>query len=287
MELYMLRLLSAFAEFKTLSKTAEELNTSQPAVSRAMQKLEDEIDVPLFDRSKNKIALNRFGQTAARYAGEICAACEKMTEEVRAEWKASLVFSYGSIASFPILELNPIIGQLYMGTEIRSVLEETETPLVEGLENGTFRLIILRNPLEGEKFYCQKLFRETLKVLLPKNHRLADRKSISLSELAGENILIHDKIGFWYPLCKEKIPGAKFLVQQELSTLREIVKSSELISFMTNVSYRNTEVPPNKVAVALENPETDVTFWCVALAENRRRLEALFSQVKTFSKMYE
>ncbi len=286
MELYMLRLLAAFAEYGTLSKTAEELHTSQPAVSRAMQKLEDELGVTLFDRSKNRISLNRFGMLAAEHAAKIVSASSKMEEEVREAWRKSRIFSYGSIASFPIFELNPIIGQLYMGTEIVPVLEETEPPLIAGLESGKYRLIVLRNPLEGERYYSRVFFREKLSVLLPREHRLAGLKSIPLSALAGEKILIHDKIGFWFPLCRERIPDANFLVQPELSTLREIVKSSGLISFITNISWRNTELPPDKTAVPVEDPEADVTFRCVCLREKQRELAALFSQIKAVSERY-
>lgn len=286
MELYVLKYLAAFAETGTLSKAAEEIHASQPAVSRAMQKLEEELDVPLFNRSKNRISLNRFGALAARYAARILADCEKMEREVKAAWRDSAVFSYGSIAAFPIYELDAVVGELYAGAEINPVLAETDGPLVEGLDAGKFKLIVLCAPLEGGRYHNQRFFREKLSVLLPKHHRLARRKSIWLRDLAGEKILIHRHIGFWYPLCKGKIPGARFLEQAELSSLREIVRASELPSFMTNVSYKDASVPRNKVALPLKDPETDVTFWCVTLKERKKELAALFSRLADVSERY-
>ena len=70
-EIHLLEQLAAFEEYKTLSKAAEKLLVSQPALSRSMHKLEDRMGVPLFDRQKNKISLNKNGELVAEYAKQI------------------------------------------------------------------------------------------------------------------------------------------------------------------------------------------------------------------------
>lgn len=60
-ELYQLVQLLAVADCGTMSGAAEQLHLSQPALSRSMQKLEDTLQVTLFDRQKNKISLNKKG----------------------------------------------------------------------------------------------------------------------------------------------------------------------------------------------------------------------------------
>ena len=67
-EIYLLEQLDAFARHGTLSAAAQALHTSQPSMTRAMQKLEDELGVALFIRSKNHLALNETGRRAAQYA---------------------------------------------------------------------------------------------------------------------------------------------------------------------------------------------------------------------------
>ena len=74
LETYMIEQLAALLEHKTLSKVAEVLHISQPAISRSMQKLEDELGVKIFDRTKNRIVLNELGELAARHAQIILAA---------------------------------------------------------------------------------------------------------------------------------------------------------------------------------------------------------------------
>lgn len=62
---YLLAELITFAKYKTLAKTAAELNITQPTVTRGMQKLEDELGVQLFDRHPNRITLTKTGKLAA------------------------------------------------------------------------------------------------------------------------------------------------------------------------------------------------------------------------------
>ena len=71
LELYQLTQLIAIAECGTMSGAAGQLHLSQPALSRSMQKLEEELQVTLFDRKKNKIALNQNGELAVQQARRV------------------------------------------------------------------------------------------------------------------------------------------------------------------------------------------------------------------------
>ena len=70
-ETYLLEQLDSFARTGTLSAAAEELHLTQPSITRSMQKLEGELGVTLFNRSRNKITLNETGKTAANYAAKM------------------------------------------------------------------------------------------------------------------------------------------------------------------------------------------------------------------------
>ena len=114
---------------------------------------------------------------------------------------------------------------------------------------------------------------------MPVSHRLAKRKPLQLKDLVGEKILIHNKIGFWYSVFKRKIPDAVFLEQSELSPLREIVLASELPSFITNITNRSDTILHDKVVIPLTDPEVNVQFWCVCLAE-KSGMAALFKLIE-------
>ena len=283
LETYIIEQLAALAECGTLSKVAEVLHISQPALSRSMRKAEDEFGVPIFERSKNRIALNELGKLAAKHAQIVLAAHNDMIRAVQAADRRRRTFSYGAIAPAPMWELTPILSQLYMGLTVSADLQETEKALLRGLDEGNYNLIVLLRPLEDGGHYSKPFMREKLSILVPRSHRLAGQRSAYLADLAGEKILIHNKIGFWYSICKNKIPHAIFLEQSELSTLREIVKSADLPSFVTNISDKVDELPESKVAIPLLDSEVDVTFYCVCKAERRREYAAVFSALDNMS----
>ena len=83
LELFQLEQLVAFADSGTLSKAAEHLHISQPTLTRAMQKLEDEFGVPLFQRSKNKLEFNENGALASDYARKLL---EETNETYNFHW---------------------------------------------------------------------------------------------------------------------------------------------------------------------------------------------------------
>ncbi len=79
----MLVQLVAIAENGTISKAAEQLHISQPALSRTINKLEDILGVKLFERSKNKVTLNENGVLAVKYAKKVLAAADDFVEQVK------------------------------------------------------------------------------------------------------------------------------------------------------------------------------------------------------------
>ena len=281
LETYMIQQLATFAEEGTLSAVAERLHISQPAISRSMAKMEKIIGVPLFERTKNSIRLNSFGMLAARHAGIILSAQEEMLRAVRDEHRRSRTFSYGAIAPAPAWELSPILSQMYPGMTVSYELQEKEEPLLKGLDEKRYDIVVLLNPAKGKNYFCRPFIRERLSVMLPKKHRLATRKAIWLKDLAGEKILIHDKIGFWYSMVRRKIPGAVFLEQPELASLFEIVKNSHLPSFITDISEQklHTPVPKDKTAILLLDEEASARFYCVCRTEDANRLAAVFSAI--------
>lgn len=202
MELYQLRQLVAFAECGTLSKAAEAVHTSQPALSRSMQHLEAELGVPLFSRTKNHIALTEVGILAAQHAHVVASAHDDMIRAIREADRRLRSFSFGSIAPAPMWKLTPIASKVFTGKTIQSDLQETEASLIRGLDVGTYNLIILLHPIEEKKpdgtprYICKAFVREELSIVLPVSHQLAKRKKLQLQDLAGEKLLIHNNIGF-------------------------------------------------------------------------------------------
>lgn len=111
LEIFLLEQLVAFSKNGTLSGAAKELHISQPALSRSMKKIENEFGVPLFDRSKSKIALNETGKIAAKYAKKVLEADWEMFDKTIAFERSQRTISFGSCASLPANKLMTIIQE--------------------------------------------------------------------------------------------------------------------------------------------------------------------------------
>ena len=280
-ELYVLNELAAFPKYGTLTAVAEKMNVSQPALSRSMKKLEEDLGVQLFERGKNRIVLNENGKIAAEYAQKVIEAEAAFEKKVIEYEQTHRIFSFASIAPMPISELTPILSQQFMGMTIKHELKDNEKELYKSLDSGNAKLIVtLTPPKNTEKYAAVKLFTENLFIVLPKTHRLAKKERISLKELAGEKILIYSKLGFWYETTKNLIQDVEFFDQQEMSALRQLAKLTELPSFVTNFTIQNVREMKDKKAVAISDSEVNVTFWCVCLKKNKKELAATFSQLR-------
>ncbi|MBR1731681.1 MAG: LysR family transcriptional regulator, partial [Ruminococcus sp.] len=210
LEIYLLEQLAAFAKFGTLSKAAEVLHISQPALSRSMKKLEEELGVKLFIRENKKLLLNETGALAAALAQSQVNQNKEMVNRIIAFDRNLHSIHIGACAPQPMAELMPILQDHFGDMTISSELVYGEK-LLNGLENGVYQLAILQAPAENDEIFCQRYIEEHLYVALPKEHRLAKQNSVKFSDLVGEKFLLYQHIGFWKSVCEEYMKDTAFL----------------------------------------------------------------------------
>lgn len=278
-ELNQLEQLLAIAETGTVSKAAELLHLSQPALSRSIQRLEEELNVPLFDRQKNKITLNASGKLAVECARKLIDDSNAMSARLQAFERSRHTISFGSCAPVPLWELTPVLSRLYPDMTIQSEIK-SQDQLLSGLQNDTYQIIITTYPSDQANIISFKYLEENLYVELPPAHPLSTHKSLTLSELNGQSMLILSKIGFWYDICREKMPDSLFLVQEEILILNELRKSSALPSFSTNLTIPKDNKQGKRILIPLTDPEVNVTFYFNLKSENKKRFEHFISVIE-------
>lgn len=272
-EFIQLEQLLAIDKYKTLSKAAEELLISQPALSRSMQRLEEELQVTLFTRQKNKITFNENGKLALEYARKIVNSSLEMKEHLQAFDKSNHAISIGSCAPAPIWNLTPEVSRLFPDMKIQSDMKSLDE-LVDGLINNKYQIIITTDEMNLPDIISRKYCEEHLYISLPPAHPLAGHKSLTLNDLNGQSILILSKIGFWYDICKAKMPDSLFLVQEELSALDELRKSSALPSFATDLTNKSSS-HDNRILIPLTDPEVNVTFYINYNKSYKKQFESI------------
>lgn len=270
-ELIQLEQLLAIEKYETLSKTSEALNLSQPALSRSMQRLEKELQVSLFTRQKNKITFNENGILALDYAKRIIGNSVEMKEALQAHEKSQHTISIGSCAPGPVWKLIPDISRLFPYMTIQSEMKIFEE-LDEGLANKKYQIIITTKETKESGIICRKYCEEHLYISLPPAHPLSEHKSLSLADLNGQSILIFSKVGFWFDICKEKMPNSMFLPQEDLSVLNELQKSSALPTFATNLT-NYVHSSENRILIPLTDAEVNVTFYLQYQSANKKRFQ--------------
>lgn len=266
----------AFAKSGTLSEVAEECNISQPTITRAMKKAEDEFGIPLFDRTKNSIKLNDNGKLLAEELTLLLKQTEDMVRRVRAYDRTNRTISIGTGAAVQLPDLVRRLSEVFPDKPISTELKRPPE-LLDGLENNLYQLIIL--PFQPDSTVCVsgKIGEEHLMFLLPKNHRYAKRKTLNLDDMNGENMLLFSEIGFWADIVKEKMPDSKFLVQSERYSFEELITNSVLPCFTSDLSIaQNHSLETGRIAVPIDDSEVNVTYYLVCKKENKKTFSAFF-----------
>ena len=264
MELFDLEQLAAFADCGTLSAAAEKMHLSQPTLTKTMKRLEEEFQVSLFIRSKNKLELNENGKLAAEKAHKILSDTKEMVQLIRSVDRERHTISIGSCAPMPAFTLSQRASVLYKNMTITSELRSNDE-LIRGLQNEKYHLVILPYKPDEKDYAVKEYGTETLYLVLPKNHRFAKRKSISLNEMDGENMLLFSDIGFWHDIVTSHMPHSRFLIQTQRYDFDELTRSSILPFFATDATLRFSDIPDERVAVAIKDAEAAVTYYAVCL----------------------
>ena len=216
MELRHLRYFVAVAQALNFTKASARLRIAQPALSRQMQDLEDEIGVDLLKRSPRGVTLTAEGQLFLEEAREILKRSDESVKKVRALARGEYGELHVGYAPTPTIEiLPPALGAFQKAVPGVQVLlhDMSGDEIVDGLRRSTIQLAI--TPW-AETAHVPDVEFESLKsypacVALPVGHPLARLKSIPLDKFAAEPLVT---------LSRKEYPGAHSMLENLFRTLR-------------------------------------------------------------------
>lgn len=272
MELEQLVALVAFDQYKTLSNAAKALHVSQPVLTRLMKKLEEDLDIPLFERSKNRISFNETGLQAVDHAKRILDDIDHMKTQLKEFDRKLHTFSIGSCAPAPKGYLSDKASRFYTEKTISHEIKD-ENVLIQGLKDKTYTVIIMPYDIEDEEIESIPFMDEHLYFSLPLDHPLAHNKTITLKEMDGDKMLLMSNIGFWNKLLQKKMSHTRFLVQQDRNTFFDLVELSSLPSFVSDYTMKEDIKPDNRIYIPIEDKEAKATFYCWYLKEQEKELQ--------------
>lgn len=274
-ELYVLRQFVTFADAGTLSEAADILHLSQPALSRNMKKLEEDLEITLFERKKNHMTLNKNGEYVLGMARKLLEDADSFTTKARDFDRKSRTISLGVCAPAPMWMLTPLITNTYPHMSLRTEMDQADR-LLSSLCNDSYQMIVLPEKPDENQYFSKACGHETLMFALPKGHRYAKRKKLSFSDINGENMLLMPDIGFW-AFVMDKMPDSRFLTQSDRFSFNELVQASSLPSFVTDLSERYRETPPGRIYVPISDDDATVTYYLVCKQEKESEFRALLN----------
>lgn len=198
MEHRILKYFLVVAEEENITRASEVLHISQPALSRQLMQLEEELGVKLIERGKRKLTLTKEGYLLRRRAQEILDLTAKAESELKNNNEMIGTINIGlqeTMASRAILPLIQLFNEKYPNIKFNFYSNNT-TYIVEQLNKGLLDVAILLAPKDLETYdYVRLPFIDTWGALMHKDHCLANKETIKPGDLTGENIYLSHR---WY-----------------------------------------------------------------------------------------
>ena len=193
MTLTELRYIIAVAREQHFGRAAERCHVSQPTLSVAIKKLEDELGVTIFERGSNEVTLSPVGKLIVQQAQQTLESADSIKQvALRGKDQLSGALRIGAIHTIgPYLypDLIPLLHKAAPGMPL--VVEENMTAvLTEKLKHGELDVIIIALPFKERGIVTQQLYEEPFVALLPAAHPLTSRKTINSELLEDENVLL-------------------------------------------------------------------------------------------------
>lgn len=237
----------AVAENQNFTKAAEKCFVTQPTLSMQIQKLEDELDILIFDRSKKPIELTDVGRKIVLQAKNIVNESNRI-QDIVDQQKGFIggEFKLGIIPTV-VPTLLPMFLKNFIKKhpKVKLKIEELTTEeIITRIKDGHLDAAIAATPLEDEQIKERVLYFEPFVCYIPKNHRLFNNKKVDVSDLdINDMLLLEDGHCFRdgvINLCKAFKNNNEDKFQIESGSIETLIKLSNEGLGMTLLPYLHT-----------------------------------------------
>ncbi|QOV11988.1 LysR family transcriptional regulator [Viridibacillus arvi] len=265
MELRELKLFLEVTNYNSFTKAAEHCYLSQSSLSKAIKKLEEELQLELFDRSTRHMQLTEAGKIVYKQSQKVF----KVIDELNVQLDQFREVATGEIK----LGIPPLIGTLFFSEiacnfeelypDVSLILIERGAKVINQLvEEGTVDLGIVVLPEDESKFNITPFIQDNFVLFVHEEHRLAHKKNIKLKELEDEKFIIFTEDFALHDIIIQACETAGFtpniaLKSSQWDVMIEVVASKLGITLLPNsIFYKQTN--KNVKIIPIEEPDL---FW--------------------------
>jgi LysR family transcriptional regulator, hydrogen peroxide-inducible genes activator len=193
MTITQLQYVLAVAEYKNFTLAAEKCFVTQPTLSMQIQKVEEELNIQIFDRTKKPIQLTEIGQKIVTQAKNIVNEADRIQDIVHQQKG----FIGGKFRLGIIPTIMPTLLPMFLTNfikkypKVKLIIEELNTEdIIFKLNNGHLDAAIAATPLQEEKIKEVVLYFEPFVAYIPENHHSFTKKEITIDDLNVDEILL-------------------------------------------------------------------------------------------------
>lgn len=282
MDLHLLEILLAFKKYGTLSSTAEALHISQPTLTRNMQALEKEIDVPIFIHGKNSLKLNETGEFLVKESEKLLHSYNEMIQNLHLLDDSLRVIHIGYSAPGPKSVYETVIQSYYPTSKIDWTSNENEKELLEGLQKHIYDFIFIQKQPLPKEYYSKSCLKEQLFTCVEKDHPFMKYKDgITFEQMDGYTYLQIEDVGIWKDIKAKNMPHSKIITQKDREDLTALVNSSSLPCFVSNITNENDRKYPRRIHIPIIDLDATREFMIVLPKKSTSRFSKFLSEVKT------
>ncbi len=179
---------------ENITKAAEELNMTQPAVTRAVQELEEHYSIRLFERIHRRLYVTEAGRQLYPQAIHIVSAVEQM-EKNMSDWDETGVMRIGAgttLGSVLLPRVIPEFQRKHPLLTIRSIVTDT-TRLQAMLLRNEIDFALIEGTPDDSSLKRTLIGRDQMVLILPRSHPLCSRENILIRDLAGQPIIVSEE----------------------------------------------------------------------------------------------
>lgn len=259
MELEQLRHMTKVAEHGNFTRAAADLGLTQPAVSRSIARLEEELGQPLFERHSREVVLTDAGRTALAMARRILGLVDDLKAQITDDGATGRV----RVGAIPTIAPYFLPGLIRCFRDIHprahvGVVEDTTEKLLQKLADGEIDLAVLARPLNVKYLEVDDLFDEELLLVVAAESELCDEPVIGLERiesmpfvLLGEAHCLSDNI---LHFCRHNAFNPVALERtSQLATVQELVALGHGVSLIPAMAGR-MDTSPRRVYRHLAEP---------------------------------
>jgi DNA-binding transcriptional LysR family regulator len=254
----MMQIFAAVVEHSSLNRAAQVLNTSQPALSRKIIKLEEQLGVQLFERKGKKLILTRVGQISYEYALEMRQLQNKFQQAI-SDYKAPRKSSITIGASLTTLqstlpELIALFTENDNETDIKAVTGKTHE-IVALVKERKVDVGLVASKIDQPDLNCIPLFDDHLSLVIPKtNHPFLKKSKIVMEDFNDLPLILFSR-GSWYRVLMDELfkqyavfPEIKMEIDSFEAIIR-LVSTCKVATLLPHSYLRHNLLEDNELTV--------------------------------------